>query len=51
MLNRIGYDGPLSVEWEYCGMNREFGAADAAKFTRSLDFSSSEQKFDSVFKK
>ena len=50
MLNRIGYDGPLSVEWEDCGMNREFGAADALKFTRSLDFSASEQKFDSVFK-
>lgn len=50
MLNRIGYDGPLSVEWEDCGMDREYGAADAAKFTRSLDFRASEQKFDSVFK-
>ena len=26
------------------------GAADALKFTRKLDFSASEQKFDSVFK-
>ena len=50
-LNKIGYEGPLSVEWEDCGMNREFGAADAAKFTRSLDFSSSGQQFDSVFNK
>ncbi|MBQ6471687.1 MAG: sugar phosphate isomerase/epimerase [Victivallales bacterium] len=48
-LNKIGYAGPLSVEWEDCGMDREFGAADAAKFTRSLDFSSSGQNFDSVF--
>ena len=49
-LNIIGYQGPLSVEWEDCGMNREYGAADALKFTRNLDFSASEQKFDSVFK-
>lgn len=49
-LNRIGYAGPLSVEWEDCGMNREFGARDALEFTRKLDFTPSEQKFDSVFK-
>jgi len=49
-LNKLGYAGPLSVEWEDCGMGREFGAADAAKFTRALDFTSSEQKFDSAFK-
>ena len=49
-LNRIGYTGPLSVEWEDCGMDREFGAADAAKFTRSLDFSPSGRAFDSSFK-
>ena len=29
VLNRIGYDGPLSVEWEDSGMDREWGAADA----------------------
>lgn len=48
-LNQIGYSGPLSVEWEDCGMNREFGAKDAANFTRKLDFSPSNQRFDSVF--
>lgn len=25
-LNAIGYDGPLSVEWEDSGMDREYGA-------------------------
>ncbi len=49
-LNKIGYAGPLSVEWEDCGMNREYGARDALAFTRKLDFTSSEQKFDAVFK-
>ncbi|OQA82745.1 MAG: Inosose dehydratase [Lentisphaerae bacterium ADurb.Bin242] len=49
-LNKIGYAGPLSVEWEDCGMNREYGARDACVFTRKLDFTPSEQKFDSVFK-
>ena len=29
-LNDIGYQGPLSVEWEDSGMDREFGAREAA---------------------
>ncbi len=48
-LNRIGYHGPLSVEWEDCGMDREYGARDAAEFTRGIDFAPSGQQFDSVF--
>ncbi|HLA45203.1 MAG TPA: sugar phosphate isomerase/epimerase family protein, partial [Aggregatilineales bacterium] len=28
-LNRAGYTGPLSVEWEDSGMDREYGAAEA----------------------
>jgi len=48
-LNRIGYAGPLSIEWEDCGMDREYGAKDALQFTRSIDFGSSCQQFDSVF--
>ncbi len=48
-LNNIGYNGPLSVEWEDCGMNREYGAKDALQFTRRMDFSPSGQAFDSVF--
>ena len=48
-LNRVGYAGPLSIEWEDCGMDREYGARDAAQFTRSIDFGASGQQFDSVF--
>ncbi len=29
-LNRIGYDGPLSVEWEDAGMDRVHGARELA---------------------
>ena len=46
-LNRIGYAGPLSIEWEDCGMDREYGAKDALQFTRSIDFGASGQQFSS----
>ena len=36
VLNRIGYQGPLSVEWEDAGMDREWGAADAAGSSASM---------------
>ena len=36
MLNSIGYDGPISVEWEDAGMDRLVGAPDALAFVRSL---------------
>jgi sugar phosphate isomerase/epimerase len=45
-LNEIGYDGPLSVEWEDSGMDREWGAAEAARFVRSADFAPSDVAFD-----
>jgi sugar phosphate isomerase/epimerase len=48
-LNRIGYDGPLSVEWEDAGMDREFGAAEAVGFVRGLDFPPAGRAFDSAF--
>lgn len=48
-LNQIRYEGPLSVEWEDCGMDREHGAAEAAEFVHNLDFSPSTQQFDSAF--
>ena len=50
-LNDIGYDGPLSVEWEDCGMDREFGAREACEFTRQMDFSPSNRAFDAAFEK
>jgi sugar phosphate isomerase/epimerase len=48
-LNEIGYDGPLSVEWEDPGMDREHGAADAAQFLSRLDFAPSARAFDKAF--
>ena len=34
MLNPIGYDGPISVEWEDAGMDRLVGAPEALEFVR-----------------
>ena len=48
-LNRIGYAGPLSIEWEDSGMDRDFGAADALAFTRRIDFAPSGVAFDAAF--
>ncbi|HSR53351.1 MAG TPA: sugar phosphate isomerase/epimerase [Acidobacteriota bacterium] len=48
-LNQIGYGGPLSVEWEDIGMNREHGAAEACAFVRQVDFPPSEVAFDAAF--
>jgi sugar phosphate isomerase/epimerase len=36
MLNAIGYEGPISVEWEDAGMDRLQGAPDALSFVREL---------------
>ncbi|UCH27998.1 MAG: sugar phosphate isomerase/epimerase [Trueperaceae bacterium] len=49
-LNDIGYQGPLSVEWEDNGMNREQGAPEAAELVRRLDLLPSGQAFDDAFK-
>ena len=48
-LNRINYQGPLSVEWEDSAMHREHGAAESAQFVRGIDFPSSDRAFDSSF--
>ena len=50
-LNRIGYQGPLSVEWEDSGMNREYGAKDACAFVRKIDFPASDIAFDAAFER
>ncbi|MBV9282469.1 MAG: sugar phosphate isomerase/epimerase [Chloroflexi bacterium] len=50
-LNRIGYQGPLSVEWEDSGMDRTQGAPEAAAFVHRLDFQPSQQAFDAAFKR
>ena len=48
-LNRVGYTGPLSVEWEDAGMDREHGAREACAFVRRLDFPPSDVVFDAAF--
>jgi len=48
-LNEINYQGPLSVEWEDGGMDREHGAAEACEFVRKLDFAPSARAFDAAF--
>lgn len=48
-LNRIGYKGPLSVEWEDGGMDREHGAEEACGFVRDVDFPPSDVAFDAAF--
>ena len=48
-LNRVGYDGPLSIEWEDSGMDREWGARDALAFVRRTDFAPSSVAFDAAF--
>jgi sugar phosphate isomerase/epimerase len=49
-LNAINYKGPLSVEWEDSGMNRETGAKESFEFVRSLNFASSDTAFDDALK-
>lgn len=48
-LNRSAYTGPLSVEWEDCGMEREYGAREACAFVRKYDFPPSARQFDAAF--
>ena len=48
-LNDIGYQGPLAVEWEDSGMDREFGAGEAAAFVKRMDFTPSNVQFDAAF--
>ena len=50
-LNRIGYRGPLSIEWEDSGMDREWGAPDALAFVRRTDFAPSQIAFDAAMQK
>jgi sugar phosphate isomerase/epimerase len=48
-LNRAGYEGPLSVEWEDSGMDREFGATEAVAWVKKNDFTASKVAFDAAF--
>jgi sugar phosphate isomerase/epimerase len=48
-LNKINYDGPLSIEWEDMGMDREFGAREACDYTKRMNFAQSGRAFDAAF--
>jgi sugar phosphate isomerase/epimerase len=50
-LNAAGYSGPLSVEWEDIGMDREHGAREACQFVKKIDFEPSSVAFDAAFEK
>ncbi len=50
-LNRIGYDGPLSIEWEDIGMDREMGAEEACANVKAYDFQPSAVAFDAAFER
>jgi sugar phosphate isomerase/epimerase len=50
-LNRLGYTGPLSIEWEDSGMDREWGAHEALAFVRRTDFAPSEVAFDAAMQR
>ena len=50
-LNDAGYKGPLSVEWEDSGMDRDHGAKEACEFVRKIDFEPSQVAFDAAFDK
>ena len=48
-LNQLNYDGPLSIEWEDVGMDREAGAKEACEFVKKVDFKPSGRAFDAAF--
>jgi sugar phosphate isomerase/epimerase len=50
-LNAVGYHGPLSVEWEDNGMDREFGARESLQFVRKINFAPSTIEFDKDMKR
>lgn len=50
-LNKMNYRGPLSVEWEDSGMDRLYGAEEALRFVRNVDFDPSNLAFDDSMEK
>jgi sugar phosphate isomerase/epimerase len=48
-LNRIQYQGAMSIEWEDSGMDREWGAQDALSMVKRSCFPPSTQAFDAAF--
>ncbi|MHC4069833.1 MAG: sugar phosphate isomerase/epimerase family protein [Planctomycetota bacterium] len=50
-LNDIGYQGPLSIEWEDGRMDREHGAKEACEYIKKADFKPSQVAFDAAFER
>jgi len=50
-LNDIGYNGPLSIEWEDIRMDRVHGASESCRNVKSYDFTPSRQAFDAAFER
>ena len=48
-LSAIGYDGPVSVEWEDASMDRLHGAPEALAFLKRFDFAPPATAFDAAF--
>ena len=48
-LNHMEYDGPLSIEWEDSGMDREHGARESCAAVKGYDFEPSAVAFDAAF--
>jgi sugar phosphate isomerase/epimerase len=49
VLNSIGYEGPISIEWEDAGMDRLRGAPEALSFVRDQLFDPPDAAFDAAF--
>jgi sugar phosphate isomerase/epimerase len=49
-LNEIGYEGALAVEWKDPGMEREYGAEEACKFVKRLDFEPAQRRRNEAFR-
>ena len=48
-LAAIGYNGPISIEWEDAGMDRLHGAPEALAALKKYDFPASQTSFDAAF--
>ncbi|MPY96888.1 MAG: TIM barrel protein [Actinophytocola sp.] len=49
VLNAIGYDGPISIEWEDAGMDRLRGAPESLRYVREQLFDPPDAAFDAAF--
>lgn len=50
-LRSIGYEGPISVEWEDAGMDRFMGAKEAVEFLRQFNLELPSARFDTAFER